>query len=78
MAVELADGTVMLNIRSESTPNRRIVTTSLDGVGGWSAMRFDEHLFDPVCCASLVRVGWGATALLFVSPDSRARPAKDR
>jgi sialidase-1 len=56
-AVELADGRVMLNIRNESPRHRRLVSISKDGVGGWSAPAFDEGLFDPICMASIVRVG---------------------
>ena len=63
-------GRVMLNIRTESPRNRRIITTSSDGAAGWSEPRFDDALFDPVCCASLVRWHGKPSALLFVNPDS--------
>ena len=68
LAVELADGSVMLNIRHESPNHRRAVTVSPDGATGWSALRFDEALFEPVCMASLLRVG---DALVFANPDSK-------
>jgi sialidase-1 len=55
-AVELADGRVMLNIRHESEPRLRGVSISPDGVKGWSKMRFDEALPDPVCFGSLLRL----------------------
>ena len=55
-AVELADGRVMLNIRHESEPRLRGVSISPDGVTGWSKVRFDGALPDPVCFGSLVRL----------------------
>lgn len=53
--VELADGRVMANMRSESPHHRRLVSTSPGGIGGWSAPRVDEALFEPVCFGSLAR-----------------------
>lgn len=75
VAVELQDGRVMLNIRSESAPHRRVVAYSPDGATNWTKPVFDDELFDPVCMASLIRlpkVGKAASALLFVNPDSQA------
>lgn len=68
LAVELYDGSVMLNIRHESPNHRRAVTVSPDGAAGWSELRFDEALFEPICMASLLRVG---DALVFANPDSK-------
>lgn len=68
LAVELSDGSVMLNIRHESPNHRRAVTVSPDGAAGWSELRFDEALFEPICMASLLRVG---DALVFANPDSK-------
>ncbi|MGC3966856.1 MAG: sialidase family protein [Pirellulales bacterium] len=42
VVVELADGRVMLNVRSESKNHRRIVTISPDGATGWSTPKFDD------------------------------------
>src|SRR3954452_25612456 len=56
VAVELADGRVMLNVRNESKPHRRLVTISKDGATGWSTPRFDDALLEPICMASLVRL----------------------
>src|ERR1700729_3123863 len=42
MAVQLADGTVMMNIRNESLSHRRLVSISPDGVSHWSKPRFDD------------------------------------
>ena len=90
VALELADGRVMLNVRNESTPNRRLVTTSKDGAKNWSAPKFDEALFEPVCMAGLVRYSTQASSgrnrILFSNPhnlsraDGKERPggARDR
>jgi sialidase-1 len=76
-AIELADGSVMLNVRSESPPNRRLVTTSPDGISHWSKPRFDEALRDPVCMAALVRYSRkaqdGRDLILFSNPDNLSR-----
>jgi sialidase-1 len=72
-AVQLADGSVMLNARSTSPASRRLVTTSPNGVTGWSAPRFDPALFEPICMGSIVRVcrasgNIGKNRLLFANP----------
>lgn len=67
--VELANGRVMANIRSESAFHCRLVSTSPDGASQWSAPEIDGTLFEPVCFASLVN--WPGAGLLFVNPDSR-------
>ncbi len=75
MAVELADGMVMLNIRNPTDIHQRAVSYSADGATNWSAIAFDEELFEPVCMASIIRVsgaqGGDKNRLLFVNPDSR-------
>ena len=72
LLVELADGRVMANIRSESEAHRRAVTISLDGVSGWSPLEFDKSLYEPVCHAGLTRMA-GVTGhentLVFSNPD---------
>lgn len=77
IAAELADGSVMLNVRSESKANRRLVTTSPDGIGPWSRPRFDPALVEPICMASLVRLSLasngGKNRLLFVNPDNLSK-----
>lgn len=67
VAVELADGRVMLNVRSESTAHRRLVTTSPDGATNWSEPKFDEALLEPICMAGLVRYDHGGQQLLLFS-----------
>lgn len=49
---QLADGRVMLNIRTGSDRHRRLVTTSPDGASEWTQPTFDDALFDPVCDGS--------------------------
>ncbi len=77
VAIELADGRVMLNVRSESKAHRRLVTTSADGATGWSTPRFDEALLDPICMAGIVRfsfaAGAGKSRILFSNPDNLSR-----
>jgi len=77
VAEQLADGRVMLNSRTESAPNRRVIVTSADGATKWSKPRFQEELVEPVCFGSLVRHGKtsarGPNRLLFVNPDNLLR-----
>lgn len=79
VAVQLADGRVMLNIRNESRRFRRLVSFSPDGATRWTEPIFDESLFEPVCMASMIRVaerpGEKPSRILFANPDSRDRPA---
>jgi sialidase-1 len=56
VVVEVAEGRVMLNVRSEAKANRRLVVTSKDGATGWSKPRVDDALLEPICMASIVRV----------------------
>ncbi|MBK7926066.1 MAG: exo-alpha-sialidase [Bryobacterales bacterium] len=77
VAEQLADGSVMLNSRTESAPNRRVIVTNADGATKWSKPRFQEELVEPVCFGSLVRYGKasarGPNRLLFVNPDNLMR-----
>ena len=74
VAVELSDGRVLLNIRSESVANRRLVSISRDGAHGWSTPRFDQALLEPVCHASILRLRQTAKSgegiILFANPDN--------
>lgn len=88
VAIELADGRVMLNCRSESKAHRRLVTTSPDGATGWSTPKFDDALLEPICMASMVRysttASGGKNRILFSNPDNLSRgdgkeePGKNR
>ncbi len=74
VAVELADGRVMLNVRNESKTHRRLVTISKDGATGWSTPKFDDTLLEPICMAGLVRYDHGGKKLLlFSNPHNLAR-----
>ena len=66
--VELSDGQVMANLRTESAFQRRVTAVSPDGAHAWSAPRIEQELFDPICFAGLARIGAGR--LLFSNPDS--------
>lgn len=66
--VELRDGRVMLNARTESARGRRLVAVSPDGAQGWSRPVFDPALPEPVCFGSLVR--HPKAGILFVNPDN--------
>lgn len=75
--VELANGDLLLNMRSHHGKNRRAVATSNDDGLTWSKMTFDEALIEPTCQASLIRLpkdaGAGDNALLFANPASTRR-----
>lgn len=77
VAVELADGRVMLNVRNESKAHRRLVTVSKDGATGWSTPRFDDALVEPICMGGIIRYSTTATGgknrILFSHPDNLAR-----
>ena len=53
-AVELGNGEVLFNLRSESHTHRRLVTTSPNGLTGWSEPRFDDALVEPICFGSMI------------------------
>lgn len=74
-AVQLADGRVLLNMRSESKANRRLLTTSADGATGWSKPSFHEQLLEPICMASMVRLSEAPAKnrLLFSNPHNLSR-----
>jgi len=70
VAVQLADGRVMLNIRSESPEHRRAVAYSQDGATGWTTPAFHEQLLEPICMASIIRARDG---LVFANPHNLER-----
>ena len=87
-AEQLADGRVLLNVRSESKAHRRLLVSSPDGAKGWSQPRFHDQLLEPICFGSMVRLtladGGGKNRLLFSNPDNLektggpAEPGKTR
>jgi len=81
--VELADGTLMLNMRiQEGGKGKRGVAVSKDGGATWSELKFDPTLIEPVCQASLIRYSLasenGRNRLLFSNPASAPPPGKTR
>ena len=72
-AEQLADGRVMLNVRTESKSHRRVIVTSADGATNWSKPTYDEQLLEPICFGSIVRYSGAGDGrpnrLLFVNPD---------
>ena len=76
IAVQLSDGRVLLNIRSENDDHRRALSFSDDGVTGWSPITFDEALFEPICMAALVPIppplADNRSTFVFSNPDSSA------
>jgi sialidase-1 len=88
VAIELADGRVMLNVRNESRAHRRLVVTSPDGATDWTTPKFDDALLEPICMGGIVRYSTasdgGKNRILFSNPHNLARadgkeePGKNR
>jgi sialidase-1 len=72
-AVELADGSVMLNMRSFRGNNRRLVAVSTDGGETFTKPVEDKELVEPVCQASILRLPGEKGGLLFSNPASTRR-----
>ncbi|KRE82511.1 hypothetical protein ASG89_14745 [Paenibacillus sp. Soil766] len=76
--VQLANGSVMINMRNNDSGNRRAVSISPDGISNWSTPVFDEELIDPLCFGSIVRYSEAGEAgeagdknrILFVNANS--------
>ena len=67
-AVELNDGTLMLNMRNyDRTKKSRAVSTSKDNGNSWSTIYRDPVLIEPICQASLIT---NNGTLLFSNPAS--------
>lgn len=76
-AVQLVDGRVLLNVRTASPRNERLVVTSKDGAHHWSKPEFQPGLPDPICFASIVRLSLkrdsSGNRILFANPDNLSR-----
>ncbi len=70
MITTLSDGRVLLVTRSESKPNRKIVTTSRDGATNWSKPEFHPDLWEPICMASIIALPNSPGTLIFSNPHS--------
>jgi len=77
VAVQLADGRVLFNMRSVSKANRRAVSFSRDGATGWSKAVFDRQLAEPICMASIARLSEKPNSvrnrIIFANPDNLTR-----
>lgn len=88
VAVQLYNGKVLVNCRTESRPHRRLVAVSENGATNWTDKHFDDQLKEPVCMASILRVPATQTqpqnAIVFANPDNlenktrRRKPNRDR
>jgi sialidase-1 len=72
-AVELADGSVMLNMRSYQGNNRRKVAISKDEGETFAKPVADQSLIEPVCQASILRLPGDSGGIMFSNPASTRR-----
>ncbi|QEL13168.1 sialidase family protein [Limnoglobus roseus] len=72
-AVELADGTVLLNMRTYRTTNRRLVAISKDGGQTFGPTVEDATLIEPACQGSILRLPGAGGGILFSNPASKKR-----
>ncbi len=74
---ELADGSLLMNMRCYQGKNRRAISISKDGGLTWTPPTLDEGLIEPVCQASLLRYTLAGpqdkNRLLFSNPASTSR-----
>jgi sialidase-1 len=54
-AVQLDDGSVLLNIRHEGKTHYRAISTSWDGLTSFTKPIYDMQLPDPICCGSIIK-----------------------
>jgi sialidase-1 len=67
---QVADGSLILNMRMQSGEKKRGIARSFDGGLSWGPLSFDETLIDPVCQGSLISDG---RQLLFSNPASTSK-----
>lgn len=72
-AVQLANGRVLLNSRTESKAHRRLLTTSKDGATRWTKPEFHAQLVEPICMGTMARLSLKPARLLFANPDNLSR-----
>ena len=76
-AVELTDGTVLMNMRSYRSKKLRAIALSSDGGATWGKTAQDETLIEPVCQASILRYTaqprHAKNRILFSNPASHSR-----
>ena len=78
MVAVLSGDRVMLVTRSNSKPNRKIITVSPNGATGWSQPVFHDQLWEPVCMASIVAYPSPPGTLLFSNPHRLPLDKKGR
>jgi sialidase-1 len=75
-AVELADGRLLMNMRTLQG-NRRSHATSSDGGLSWTTPARQEALIEPICQGSILRYTWpekhGKSRILFSNPAHEER-----
>jgi len=74
--VELADGSVMINCRSQGGPLCRQVSVSRDGGETWQSMREEPGLPTVPCMGSVLRCSWpedGKSRILAAIPSPQGR-----
>lgn len=69
--VELSDGRLMLNARSETGNRKRKIAFSDDGGQTWGEAYDEKQLLEPECQASFIQ--YNDTTLLFANPRHRTR-----
>jgi sialidase-1 len=69
-AVELSDGSIMLNMRNHRGDKQRLVAISQNGGMTWGEARLEPQLVEPVCQASILGC---AAGMLFSNPASTGR-----
>jgi len=78
--VELADGSIRMNMRSGQEVRRRIEGLSDDGGASWGKQWIQDALIEPPCQASIFRYTrypeYGKNRLLFSNPASREQRIK--
>ncbi len=67
--IELPDGRVMTNMRTESRQYRRMLSYSPDGATGWTQPVVHDQLIEPICMGSMGRLSNGT--ILFTNPNSQ-------
>lgn len=78
-AVELADGSLLINMRAYRGNRCRAISISKDGGQNWSPITNDSTLIEPVCQASIVRFPGDDSrkaCVLFSNPASQQRREK--
>jgi sialidase-1 len=71
--VELADGSLLINMRSYDANKVRFTALSKDGGATFTSPIEDQALIEPVCQASIIRIPGEGNGVLFCNPASRKR-----